>query len=107
MNPRNTVPDVDPSCRPGQDDAGGAIGVIEGIGEIEGAGEIDGGGEIPGLGETGDIGGIGDDAAAGHGAGESTRYLSVHRPLQDIQDIIDKLAAVTQQLRHPGSSLPR
>ena len=29
------------------------------------------------------------------------------KPLQDIQDIIDKLAAVTQQLRHPrmpGSS---
>jgi hypothetical protein len=28
------------------------------------------------------------------------------KPLQDIQDIIDKLAAVTQQLRHPGSRVP-
>jgi hypothetical protein len=106
MNPRNAVPDVDPSCRPGQDDASGAIGVIGRIGETEGFGEegfgeIDGAGEIPGMGE------IGDAAAAGDGVGQSTRYLRANRPLQDIQDIIDKLAAVTQQLRHPGSSLPR
>jgi hypothetical protein len=31
-----------------------------------------------------------------------TRSLITQKPLQDIQDLIDKLAAVTQQLRHPG-----
>lgn len=30
------------------------------------------------------------------------RSLLTQKPLQDIQDLIDKLAAVTQQLRHPG-----
>jgi len=30
------------------------------------------------------------------------RLLRTQKPLQDIQDLIDKLAAVTQQLRHPG-----
>jgi len=30
------------------------------------------------------------------------RSLRTQKPLQDIQDLIDKLAAVTQQLRHPG-----
>jgi hypothetical protein len=95
MNPRNSVPDVDPSGRPGQDDASGAIGIIEQIGGLEETGG------------TGGTGGIGDGDAAGHGAGQSTRYLRAHRPLQDIQDIIDKLAAVTQQLRRPGSGPPR
>jgi hypothetical protein len=44
--------------------------------------------------------------AAGHDNGPVTRSLRVQRPLQDIQDIIDKLTAVTQQLRRPGSRLP-
>jgi hypothetical protein len=39
--------------------------------------------------------------AVGHGDGHLARSLGTHRPLQDIQDLIDKLAAVTQQLRHP------
>jgi hypothetical protein len=30
------------------------------------------------------------------------RSLRTQKPFQDIQDLIDKLAAVTQQLRHPG-----
>ena len=30
------------------------------------------------------------------------RSLITQKPLQDIQELIDKLAAVTQQLRHPG-----
>jgi hypothetical protein len=34
------------------------------------------------------------------------RPSRIHRPLQDIQDLIDKLADVTQQLRHPGGSVP-
>ena len=34
---------------------------------------------------------------------EPTRSPGTQKPLQDIQDLIDKLAAVTQQLRHPGS----
>ena len=70
MNPGNSLPAADLSCRPGQDDVGG-----------------------PG-------------AAAGPGVGQPGRSPRAQRPLQDIQDIIDKLAAVTQQLRHPGSSLP-
>jgi hypothetical protein len=48
----------------------------------------------------------GPDAGASHDGSLPTRSLRVQRPLQDIQDIIDKLAAVTQQLRRPGSSLP-
>jgi hypothetical protein len=43
-------------------------------------------------------------AAAGQGSGTSTRSPRTQKPLQDIQEIIDKLAAVTQQLRHPHSS---
>jgi len=33
-----------------------------------------------------------------------TRSPETEKPLQDIQDIIDQLAAVNQQLRHPKSS---
>lgn len=42
--------------------------------------------------------------ATGHGDGHQARSL---KPLQDIQDLIDKLAAVTQQLRHPNRSSDR
>ena len=48
----------------------------------------------------------GPDEASGFGAageGAPTRSPGTQKPLQDIQDLIDKLAAVTQQLRHPGS----
>jgi hypothetical protein len=41
-------------------------------------------------------------AAAGQADGTLARSLTTQKPLQDIQDIIDKLAAVTQQLRRPG-----
>ena len=53
----------------------------------------------------------GPDEASGFGAatdqgistpGQSSR---TQKPVQDIQDIIDKLAAVTQQLGRPASSL--
>ena len=44
-------------------------------------------------------------AAAGQGDGMPTRSPRAQKPLQDIQDIIDKLAAVTQQLRRPGGSV--
>ena len=44
-------------------------------------------------------------AAAGQGNDTPPRSPRTHKPLQDIQDIIDKLAAVTQQLRHPNSSV--
>jgi hypothetical protein len=43
----------------------------------------------------------GPAAAAGHGSHTPARSPRTQKPLQDIQDIIDKLAAVTQQLRHP------
>ena len=45
-------------------------------------------------------------AAADHVGGQPAWSLRGQRPVQDIQDIIDKLAAVTQQLRRPGSSVP-
>ena len=46
----------------------------------------------------------GSGAAAGQGNGTLTRSPGTEKPLQDIQDIIDQLAAVNQQLRHPKSS---
>jgi hypothetical protein len=67
MNPVDSVPDADLSCRPGQDPCG-------------------------------------PNEAADDGGGAPPRAGWAHRPLQDIQDLIDKLAAVTQQLRHPGSA---
>jgi hypothetical protein len=36
--------------------------------------------------------------------GSQARSLRAQKHLQDIQDLIDKLAAVTQQLRHPSRS---
>ena len=44
-------------------------------------------------------------AAAGQGNGTLTRSPETEKPLEDIQDIIDKLAAVTQQLRDPKSNV--
>ena len=41
--------------------------------------------------------------AAGQGRSTPTRSPGTHKPLQDIQDIIDKLAVVTQELRRPKS----
>ena len=41
-------------------------------------------------------------AVGGDGDSHHARSLRTQRPLQDIQDLIDKLAAVTQQLRHPS-----
>jgi hypothetical protein len=42
-------------------------------------------------------------SAAGQGSDTLAPPPGFQKPLQDIQDIIDKLAAVTKQLRHPGS----
>ena len=50
-----------------------------------------------------DASGLG--AAAGQGDGPPTRSPRTQKHLQDIQDIIDKLAAVTQELRRPKSSV--
>jgi hypothetical protein len=68
MNPVDSVPDADLSCRSGQDDASEP------------------------------------DEAADHASSTPSRSGWTQRPLQEIQDLIDKLAAVTQQLRHPGSA---
>ena len=46
----------------------------------------------------------GSGTAASQGNGTLTRSPGTEKPLQDIQDIIDQLAAVNQQLRHPKSS---
>ena len=47
----------------------------------------------------------GDPGAVGQGNDTLTRSPRTEKALQDIQDIIDKLAAVTQQLRHPKSNV--
>ena len=47
----------------------------------------------------------GDPGPVGQGNGTLTRSPRTEKPLQDIQDIIDKLAAVTQQLRRPNSGV--
>lgn len=41
-------------------------------------------------------------AVGGDGDSHHVWPLRTQKPLQDIQDLIDKLAAVTQQLRHPS-----
>lgn len=41
-----------------------------------------------------------------HGGGRPAVPPRAGKPLQDIQELIDKLAAVTQQLRRPASRLP-
>ena len=46
----------------------------------------------------------GPGAAVGQDHGTMTRSPRTEKALQDIQDIVDKLAAVTQQLRHPKGS---
>ena len=46
----------------------------------------------------------GPGAAAGHDGHTPARSPRTQKPLQDIQDIIDKLAAVNQELRRPKSS---
>jgi len=44
-------------------------------------------------------------ASAGQGSGTMARSPRTEKPLEDIQDIIDKLAAVTQELQRPKSSV--
>jgi hypothetical protein len=44
-------------------------------------------------------------AAPAQGNGTPARSLRAQESLQDIQEIVDKLAAVTQQLRHPNRSV--
>jgi hypothetical protein len=46
----------------------------------------------------------GPGAAAGPGSGTTARSPRTDKPLEDIQDIIDKLAAVDQELRRSKSS---
>lgn len=50
-----------------------------------------------------DAGGFG--AAAGQDSGQQSRSLWTGQPLQDIQDLIDQLAAVNQELRRPASKV--
>jgi len=56
-----------------------------------------------------DVSRTGPDEASGLGAadpgsGTMARSPRTEKPLEDIQDIIDKLAAVNQELRRPKSS---
>ena len=50
-----------------------------------------------------EAGGLGA-AAVGPGSGTMARSPRTEKPLEDIQDIIDKLAAVDQELRRSKSS---
>ena len=43
--------------------------------------------------------------AVGQGSGTMARSPRTEKPLEDIQDIIDKLAAVTQELRRPKNNV--
>jgi hypothetical protein len=58
-----------------------------------------------------DVSRTGPDEASGIGAAAGqvisgpARSPRTQEPLQDIQEIVDKLAAVTQQLRHPKRSI--
>ena len=45
-------------------------------------------------------------SAAGHGNDKPARSPRTHESLQDIQDIVDKLAAVTRQLGRHGRRVP-
>ena len=61
------------------------------------------GDSVPDVSRTGPDETSGSGAATGPGHGTLTRSPGTEKSIQDIQDIIDKLAAVTQQLRHPKS----
>jgi len=50
-----------------------------------------------------EAGGLG--TAAGQVSGTVARSPRTEQPLEDIQDIIDKLAAVTQELRRPKNNV--
>ncbi len=77
MIPGNTVQDTNPACRPEPDDASGS-GATPGYAGAEHSSA---------------------DFSATCNSSKPSRSPRSHRPLQDIQDIIDELAAVTQQLR--------
>ena len=84
MNPGDSVQEA---SRSGLDDASGPGAAGQGSADQGSAGQA------PGQGSA-------DQGSADQG---SARWPRAQKPLQDIQDLIDKLAAVTQQLRHPGS----
>jgi hypothetical protein len=83
MIPGNRVQDANPACR-SEPDGASRSGATAGY-------------------DTPDFGNA-DHGHADHPA-RPPRTHCPHRPLQDIQDIIDELAAVTQRLRHPGDRL--
>jgi hypothetical protein len=60
------------------------------------------GDSVPDASRPGPEDGPGPGAVGGDGHSHQARSLRTQKPVQDIQDLIDKLAAVTQQLRHPG-----
>ena len=63
------------------------------------------GDSVPNVSRTGSDEASGLGTAAGQGNGMTARSPRTEKPLEDIQDIIDKLAAVTQELRRPKSSV--
>lgn len=45
-----------------------------------------------------------EEGLQGQKSGQSSRVRPTLQHVQDIQELIEKLAAVTRQLRHPGHS---
>jgi hypothetical protein len=85
--PGNSAQDANPACRSEPDDASRS-------GATAGYDSADYG--------SADYGSA-DYGSADYDTGKPARAPRTYRILQDIQDIIDKLADVTQQLHRPGS----
>jgi hypothetical protein len=86
MNTGNSVRDADPRCAVSADPS-----AVEALQESMEALQKSGGQAVPG-----------DEVPADEKP--ATRNRPSFQPVQDIQELIDKLAAVTRQLRDPGNS---
>jgi hypothetical protein len=86
MNTGNSVRDADPRCAVNAD-----LSAVEALQEPVEALQEAGGPAVPGDGVPAD-------------EKPATRSRPPFQPVQDIQELIDKLAAVTRQLRDPGNS---
>jgi hypothetical protein len=86
MNTGNSVRDADPRCAVTAD-----LSAVDTLQESVEALQESGGPAVPG-----------DGVSAGEKP--ATRTRPPFQTVQDIQELIDKLAAVTRQLRDPGNS---
>jgi hypothetical protein len=86
MNTGNSVRDADPRFAVNAD-----LSTVEALQE-----------SVEALQESADLAVAGDEVPGEEKPAARTRPSFQH--IQDIQELIDKLAAVTKQLRHPGQS---